>query len=418
MRITIMALALLLSLPVVAELRLLSDPTEPGSLAPTWTVLADGRAVLSWLARVDDGHAFRFSAYDGEGFGPATEIARGADWFANWADMPGLFELESGTWLAHWLVKSGPGTYAYDVVMAVSDDQGRRWSSPFSPHDDGTQTEHGFVSYFADGPGRAGVVWLDGRDTAGAESSDAHQHHHAHHGHGNAAMTLRAAIVDAGGQVLESVLLDERVCDCCPTAAANSAAGPVVIYRGRSIDEVRDIRILRRVDSAWTEPAALHEDGWRIPACPVNGPALIARDQQLVAAWFTLADDRPRVQLSLSSDAGERFSMPISLGEGTALGRVDLVWWRDGFALSWLDQHGGEAVLQLAHFSADGEPRWQHELARLDSGRVSGMPRLASPDGERLLLTWTESDPEHRSRVRVAEWVSADPAISPPESNP
>ncbi|TVQ35820.1 MAG: hypothetical protein EA370_08945 [Wenzhouxiangella sp.] len=387
------------SLEAVAELRSLPVPAEDGSLAPTWTALADGRAVLSWLERIDSGHAFRFAILDDDGFGPVGEVARGEDWFANWADMPGLFELANGAWLAHWLVKSGPATYAYDVVMAVSTDQGETWSGPFSPHDDGTPTEHGFVSYFHQAPESAGVIWLDGRETGGG-GHDAHTDGHHHHGAGS--MTLRAAVVDSAGEISAPALLDERVCDCCQTAAAVTDQGPVVIYRGRSAEEIRDIWIVRRIEDQWSEPTRIHDDGWRIEACPVNGPALIARQQKLVAAWFTLADGVPRVELVRSMDSGASFSHLATLGQEQALGRVDLAWWQAGFVVSWLDQVGGEALLRLAHFDEAGELRWERELAELDPGRIAGFPRLVSLNGSRLLVAWTEPG-SLGPRVRVAE---------------
>ncbi len=380
----------LLGASVQAELRVLPSPAGVGSLAPTWAELADGRAVLSWLERMEEGHAFRFAVFDGERFGPVGEIARGDDWFANWADMPGLFELGDGSWLAHWLVKSGPATYAYDVVMAVSTDQGETWSEPFSPHDDGTQTEHGFVSYFEHSAERAGVVWLDGRETAGGDH-DGHAVGHHHHGHGD--MTLRFATVDAAGEVSDPALLDERVCDCCQTASAMTEAGPVVVYRGRSVDEIRDIRVVRRLDNGWSDPVKVHEDGWRIQACPVNGPALIAKGPELVVAWFTLGGDgRPRVELAASRDSGASFRHLSTLGHDQALGRVDLSWWQDGFLVSWLDQVDGAARLQLAHFDLTGELLHKRELAALDGGRVSGFPRLLALSDQQLLVAWTGSD--------------------------
>ncbi len=394
----LLAWALLASPALQAELEPVPSPAGSGSLAPTWTVLADGRAVLGWLERLENGHAFRFAIFDGDGFGPAGEIARGDDWFANWADMPGLFELEDGAWLAHWLVKSGPATYAYDVVMSVSTDQGKTWSEPFSPHDDGTQTEHGFVSYFPQASGRAGVVWLDGRETAGGDhQAEAGDHHH---GHGD--MTLRVATVDAAGQVSEPDLLDGRVCDCCQTASAMTEAGPVVIYRGRSADEIRDIRIVRRLADGWTKPVKVREDGWQIAACPVNGPALIASGSELVAAWFTLgADSVPRVELVRSTDAGARFTHLATLGREQALGRVDLAWWQDGFVVSWMDQVDGASRLKLAWFDHDAELHWQRELTVLNAGRISGFPRLANLNDQHLLVAWTEPGPDG-PRVRAA----------------
>ena len=393
---------LLFSTMPAAELRPLPSPAGTGSLAPTWTGLSDDRAVLSWLERVDRGHAFRFAVFDGEVFGAVGEIARGEDWFANWADKPGLFELGDGAWLAHWLVKSGEATYAYDVAMAVSTDQGQTWSTPFSPHDDGTQTEHGFVSYFHQAGHRAGVVWLDGRETAGGDHGhDDHAHEHPHHGQGD--MTLRTAVVDAAGQVSEPALLDERVCDCCRTASALTGSGPVVIYRGRSADEIRDIRIVRRLADGWTEPVRIHEDDWRIQACPVNGPALIAQGNELIAAWFTLGGDGiPRVELARSQDAGASFTHLATLGRERALGRVDLAWWQDGFVVSWLDQVDGQARLQLARFDRDARLKDQRELAALDGGRVSGFPKLRNLKGQRLLVTWTEPGADG-TQGRVAE---------------
>ena len=54
------------------------------------------------------------------------------------------------------------------------------------PAHDGTRTEHGFVSLWAQGDGALGLAWLDGRNTGGG----GHDAHDAAAG----AMTLRAAV--------------------------------------------------------------------------------------------------------------------------------------------------------------------------------------------------------------------------------
>jgi hypothetical protein len=397
-------LALLLLVPSAQAARLfeLESPAGPGSLAPSLVALDNGRAVLAWLEEVDAGHALRFSIFDGTRFGDVVEIARGEDWFANWADTPAIHVLPDGDWLAHWLVKSGPATYAYDIVMARSDDHGASWSEPFSPHDDGTQTEHGFVSYFDWDPTRAGLVWLDGRET-GAGSGGAHEHEaqqHPHHGGG--AMTLRTAAVGADGELTHAALLDGRVCDCCQTAAAMTAEGPIVIYRGRDPDEVRDIRLVRFSQGQWSAPRILHADGWQIGGCPVNGPALIADGRQVVAAWFTMADGQPRVQVSRSTDAGERFDAPVSLGSGTALGRVGLSWIDGGYVVSWVDEVDREGRLMLSVFNQSGELDREVLLAGLVAGRISGFPRQSALSPQVLLLAWTESGLDRRPVIRLA----------------
>ena len=60
------------------------------------------------------------------------------------------------------------------------------------------------------------------------------------------------------------MLVDDRVCDCCQTAAALTSDGPVVVYRDRTEDEIRDIHISRLIDGAWTESRAVSDDGWYI----------------------------------------------------------------------------------------------------------------------------------------------------------
>src|SRR5690606_39921466 len=87
-----------------------------------------------------------------------------------------------GALCAHWLQKSSDVAYAYDVVLTRSRDGGANWASPVLAHDDGTRSEHGFVSMWAQGSDSLGVAWLDGRNTAAAASragdrGDAHVGH-------------------------------------------------------------------------------------------------------------------------------------------------------------------------------------------------------------------------------------------------
>jgi hypothetical protein len=178
-------LALLLALPVVAlsgcadgagpRLRSSVLGSAPGAAEPNLALAADGRVLVSWLEPTGERtHALRFAirAPDG-GWGEPRTVASGRDWFVNWADFPSVVALAGDTLAAHWLVRSGPGTYAYDVVMAISPDGGATWSEPFTPHTDGTQSEHGFVALFPAPAGGVGAVWLDGRAMAGGHEGEA-----------------------------------------------------------------------------------------------------------------------------------------------------------------------------------------------------------------------------------------------------
>lgn len=355
--------------------------------------LADGRLVVTWLERDGDQHALKFSVLDEAGFGPTRTIARGDGWFANWADTPALFVLPNGDWVAHWLVKSGASTYAYDVVTARSSDGGATWTTPVSPHLDGTQTEHGFVSYFAESDSRAGIVWLDGRRMA-SEGNEG-------------AMTLRTAAVGPDGRVSDGTLLDERVCDCCQTASAMTPEGPLVVYRDRSEDEIRDHYVVRRTDEGWGEPRRLYADNWRIGGCPVNGPALVADGERVAAAWFTMPEGVPRVRLAVSADSGASFDLIGELGEGTALGRVDVALSGRGIIVSWVDEVERSGALVLSAYDWGGKRLWQRRIEGLDAGRASGFPRLDIERGCQPVVAWTgKADGERR--VRIARVGPAD----------
>ena len=65
-------------------------------------------------------------------------------------------------------MSGGDTAYSYDVRVAWSRDAGETWSDPITPHDDGTLTEHGFVSMVPERGDQVSLVWLDGRETVGA----------------------------------------------------------------------------------------------------------------------------------------------------------------------------------------------------------------------------------------------------------
>jgi hypothetical protein len=377
----------------------LPTPVSDGSLAPRLARIDERRTALTWLERTDAGHRLRFSVFENGRFGPAGTVAEGS-FFANWADTPGLTIMGDGTWIAHWLQRSGTGTYAYDVRVAISHDQGLSWSDSFTPHRDGTKTEHGFVSYFSH-PEGAGLTWLDGRHTLPAPADRPTDGHDGHRHAEDGAMTLRTAVVRPDGSLTREALLDDRVCDCCVTASANTDEGPVVVYRDRSEEELRDIAIVRYTEAGWSAPTRIHDDNWRITACPVNGPAIIARGQRVLVAWFTLgADEAARVHLAQSRDGGRQFDAPMTFDRESALGRVDLSWAGSDALMSWMARDGEHAKLRLARLGPDGALLETRDVVRLPGSRGNGFPRLLTLPGGDVLLTWTEGRPSG-SRVQA-----------------
>lgn len=360
----------------------MASPAPAGSAQPQLTVSARG-VLLSWIERAGTHAALKFAERTRTGWTEPRQVASGSDWFVNWADVPSVIRLADETIYGHWLQKSGPDTYAYDVRLARSTDDGKTFSPSFTPHTDGTKTEHGFASLFQMPGAGLGLVWLDGRAMRGG---DAHQSHESH-----GEMSVRAAIYDQRGQQLSEDALDTRVCECCPTAIVVTADGPLAAYRDRSADEVRDISVSRLVAGKWTMPVAVHQDNWRINACPVNGPALSAEGRRVAIAWFSAKDDQPHAFVAFSTTSGASFGPPLRLDDVGALGRVDVQLLDDGSALaSWIEFADGRAQFKARRVDADGKKSAAFVVAGLAASRASGYPRMAR-FGNEVIFAWTET---------------------------
>ena len=363
----------------------IDPPAGPGSRFPNLAAGNGQPVVMSWLEpTAGDAFALRHSTWSEAGWSAARTVAADAHWFINWADFPSVVPVAANLWAAHWLQQQPGNVYSYDVRLAVSRDGGATWSAPISPHDDGTATEHGFVSVFRDGAGTLRAAWLDGRHTAG-------EHDHAAHGEAasGGAMTLRAAAIDPNGQRIGADSeIDARVCDCCQTDAALTADGPVVVYRDRGMDEVRNIQAVRLDGPAWSVPVPVHDDGWRIAGCPVNGPAIAALGNDVAVAWFT-APDVPRVRIAFSRDGGRGFGPPLEVASGSVGGRVDIVLLPDQRAIvSWLDEGAAGGRLMAQPFTSRGAAGAPVLVANGLTGRQSGFPQMVRA-GQGLLFAWT-----------------------------
>ena len=361
----------------------LTTPSGANSAQPQMTVSPRG-ILLSWIERTGPRARLKFAERTASGWSTAVTVAAGDDWFVNWADVPSVLRLDNGTLAAHWLQKSGPETYAYDVRLAYSKDEGQTWSPSFTPHHDGTKREHGFASLVQMPDAGLGLIWLDGRAMGSAQGHDAH-------GASEGAMSVRFGTFDPAWKQTSEMPVDLRVCECCPTTAAMTSDGLIVAYRNRTEDEVRDIYVSRLDNGKWTEPKPVHEDNWKIAACPVNGPMLSARGRNVVLTWFTVKDDVGHAYAAFSSDAGRTFGAPIRLDAVSALGRVDVALLPDGSGLAtWIEFADQTSSFSMRRVEPSGRTSPITAVTALSGARASGYPRIAA-DRDEVVFAWTEN---------------------------
>jgi hypothetical protein len=371
----------------------LATPAAVDSAQPQLSVSNRG-VLLSWIERSGPQATLKFSERTAAGWSPPRSVASGKDWFVNWADVPSVVRLHDGTLVGHWLQKSGADTYAYDVRLSFSKDDGKTWSASVTPHHDGTQTEHGFATLFQMPGAGLGLVWLDGRKMkAGSHDAPGGDH-------GSGDMTLRFGSFATDGKQTGETELDVRVCECCPTTVAVTSDGPIVAYRDRSPEEVRDIYITRYANGQWTPGTPVHADGWRVPACPVNGPALSASGRSVAIAWFNAKDDKPKSFAALSNDAGRTFGIPVRLDDDASLGRVDIELLPDGSAAAaYMEFSEQRAQFRVRRIAADGSKSAPITVTGMAGNRSSGHPRMVLHDNE-LVFAWVDRDA--KSQVRTA----------------
>lgn len=371
----------------------LETPAPDGSGMYSLYATPEGATFLSWVEPAGDGHALRFSELQRPGsseevtedtWGEPRLVAEGSGWFVNWADHPNIAYVGQNRLAAHYLVRNpaAEGHYGYGLKIVYSMDRGVTWREVFSEGLSNVESYSGFVSFTPE-PGGFSAAYL----TPPPGSKDPGD------------MTLRLARFHEQGYQLGNQGLDPDVCSCCPTNMASSAGEPMVVYRDRvrnpPEDDVRDIAIMRKVNGVWQPGQRVSADGWGINACPVNGPAIAARDDTVAVVWFTMASGDPEVRIAISQNGGEGFGMPLKLDGGAARGYTAVTLLDDGsVAAAWLESPNAErSEVMVRRVWPDGllgppvrvaEAAPGREAGVLQLVRVANEPPPADPEDEDL----------------------------------
>ena len=305
----------------------------------------------------------------------------------NWADFATLVVGTDGALTAQWFQKSAPDAHGYNGWFSRSADGGRTWRAP-------ARLGHEFVALAPLSQGRTLAVWLE--STRPLEG-----HNHLPPTNPSApyqpAMKLMARLLAPDGTSLGEWTVDPDVCTCCQNTVAVLPGDRVfVAYRGHTRDEIRDNlhTTFDLATASWTKPATLRDDGWKIAACPVNGPAADARDATLAVSWFTAAEGSARVFARLSVDAGTTFTAPVQIDLGRPIGRLETVALPDRSAvILWLEMksENNAAGLYARRLFPNGQLSAPQLLTTTTQARTGGFPRAALRLDGSLLISFTQT---------------------------
>jgi hypothetical protein len=363
-RFSILAVLLLAGVakpPAVMSIAPVAFPFGHATVTPY--VVTDGSGFdVSWV----NGKTFNFARFDGAKWSKANLIARG-DMLENRADYPSI-AVSGRNVFAQWREKAGK---ARRVLLARSNDGGATWSKPVTPHPL-MDREFGFVSMLPLADGTARIAWLDGR----AKETQ-----------------LRADTMSMSGTLSAEAVVDARVCDCCQTAMTMSPRGPLVVYRDRSANEIRDIAIAAPVANAHS--ALIHSDQWHLTGCPVNGPRIVSNGAHAGVAWYTAANGKPQVLVSFSRDGGATFAAPIRVDAGHPSGRADLVLLGDGSAVVTWVENASQIMARRVTESGALDP-----VQPVGTSKAAvGFPRIAISNGN-ILAAWNGDAGVHLAIIK------------------
>lgn len=277
MKYLVLLLALISGLErVTPKTVLLSDPQKTGT-TPRFTTDHRDRPVLSWVEKEGEKNLFFFAVSDDNGktFGDKISIGVSTNCSVHAEGMPRVAFKSDGTIFATFELKkpTKEAPRASDLMYVTSADNGQTWSAPAAIHRDTTPGKgHSFSDVTRLPNGELGFVWLD--DKLGKFEG----------------RSVKFAQTLANGGFSEEVVVDSNACQCCRTVVFVDNAGQIhLTYRDLNTDGTRDMSHVVSTDGGRTfsAPKLVHNDLWKINACPHTGPSMTQVGKDVFVAWFS-----------------------------------------------------------------------------------------------------------------------------------
>lgn len=352
------------------------NPSGPDSSQVNLSATQDGNLLMSWI----EGDSLKYAIRKAGQWSAPRTIASKRHFFHHPAELPEVIAMPGGTYLAHWIEAPGTESEAEYIWLSSSRD-GIKWTTPVMGHHDKSEVEHGLASMAPSGDKEASIFWLQ-----------------ALHGPDKPTSLMRTVVGVDGNEIKEETLAPD-VCECCPTAVAKTAHGLLLAYRAHTKDDIRDIAVTRLDGGRFTSPKIVYPDKWQVDACPVNAAAVAAKGENVAIAWYTAAEDKPRVEIAFSPDSGATFGKATVASTGPAYGYASVALDDAGGAyVSWLERGGDGARVLARHIQNTGAAGPVIEVAA-GTRKNLGYPRILRA-GNEVWIAWNTE-----SKIQTAKLV-------------
>ena len=332
---------------------LISLPVSEGSRNAN---VSRNHSLLSWN---EDGKTL-VSHWQNDRWSQVKDL--GLSFQTNWLDQAQFLVFEG----AYYGAGRSPEKGSRRIVVYKSLD-GETWTDNELDIPVSDTGELGFIKLFAIG-GNLHISWIEG-----------YENH------------SRLVAANLSSKNINKVVLDSKVCDCCPYSVTNINQDSVALaYRDRSDEELRNIRVIKFDSSLKPSEIVLKQNDWHTESCPMNGPSLIRSHEGLSLAWYSILQSKGRVFYAHSSDLNTFQTFNPMDGLQGSSGRVSLTnISEEKVLLSWVGpDENGKGRIWARPITIRGEGGPTFELAGMNLSLKSGYPTLSSND-DKTYITWT-----------------------------
>ena len=375
----------------------LETGTQPD--LPQMMYLNSGDIIAWWTQKNpetgDDLVAFAISGDEGKTFSKPVPIpATNGISAAHGESLPALVQKPDGSFVMVFSVKNEEAEFRFagSVKYIQSVDGGATWTDSEIVHKSDTNIEnsHSFVAATLLADGEVGTVWLDGR-------------HKLDH------QVMYFAKTNGRNGFGEDFRIGGGTCQCCKNSLLTDENGTLhIAYRGLT-DGTRDVMHFTSNDNGttFTKPKKISDDGWKIDACPHNGPAMTrAEDGSLHFIWYSLAGGEG-LFYATSDDGGNSFTSRLQVGDNPVAKHPQMEVMNGYTVAVWDELAGnGKSAHKRARLTVIGESGVLKSEVLSGENREAWAPNLIKLKSGNLLATWVEETPEGRT-IKIKE-ISAE----------
>ena len=361
----------------------------------------DGIPLAAWFAQDGSNNTLYFARVTGPD-APSVRVNPDGMEVASLENPPGIAVGPAGEIYLSWSSSRYGAAFGANLQLSRSLDGGRRFDRHLAVNED-RAAAHSFEGVTVGADGTVFVAWTDDRDSP------------------DTAGTYVARVVDRGGRIAGTLKLDSMTCRCCRVSVATGPPETVVAaWRRVFSGDLRDIVLATSRDGGrgFTSPTPVHEDRWKITACPRRGPnvALDARGR-LFAVWYTEGPDgEPKILFAVAPD-GRRFGDPLRVNTSTVSipDHPRLAVAPGGLALVVWEEETAVRRRVLMRYSPDGRSLGRERILTeaLKSPATDIAPDIAVTPGGDFVVAWQEK--RSMSVTTVLQTVRVDDERAAPQ---